>query len=217
MKNNSLNTVSFGSIKPQMRAAEMVLKTFNKEMGPIKSSTKIDTKISSHNSNEKYSEIIECLKIIKDKLFRQIDTPEVDDLYGKSYKSFGEAAETFKAHIKNNDGKTNCREIPIIIMNMLQKKGIKSECFEMSPQIMGAGGSHSSVVIGLKKNADISKPSTWGNKAIIIDGWKNIVLKAQDGLRLLKQDLTGTNSDVPYDFRNTNPRKYLQIGEKALN
>ena len=46
---------------------------------------------------------------------------------------------------------------------------------------------HAFTVIGLKQNADITKPNTWGKDAVIVDAWTKTVKRANEGIEYIKE------------------------------
>ena len=45
---------------------------------------------------------------------------------------------------------------------------------------------HGFVVSGLRADADITDPKTWGNEAVVTDPWSNVVLGAREALEYFR-------------------------------
>ena len=88
------------------------------------------------------------------------------------------------------DKSANCKECTTLIFDKLLKRGCKPQNIKLdivSDAENTRPRNHTFTVIGLDNKADIAKPHTWGKDCIIIDGWANIVKRAQDGVEYLKQ------------------------------
>lgn len=76
-------------------------------------------------------------------------------------------------------GLTNCGDMAYIVQSKLLKKGIRADriSIEIAPKEYyhrvkpRTCSEHTFVVIDLAKNAILTKPKTWGSKAVIIDPW----------------------------------------------
>lgn len=76
----------------------------------------------------------------------------------------------------------NCTDQAILVANyLIEKKGIDNValvCCSMkgqNPLNPDELEKHVFAVVGLDKNAKLSDPSTWGNKAVVLDPWSDIV------------------------------------------
>lgn len=80
----------------------------------------------------------------------------------------------------------NCGEQAVLVSNSLSKKGILNKIVSMEVYKNNASNfplnGHSFCVIGLDDAADISKPETWGNDAVIVDLWSNTVAQARKAI-----------------------------------
>ena len=205
-------SIGFTSIKPEMRIAEQVLKEFKQEFPYLQSSSIIGAKIDLHEENPKCRKIIESLYRRGEDLETEIDNA-TNALLAKRYMSIDDFLIALKQHVKKS-GKANCAEEALIIYKSLQDKGFKPQVFQMRTVLNnGLHPNHYSTVFNLKEGARIDDPTTWGSKAIIVDGWKRIVMKATDALEFFKQTLTGAGKYkiTRLYFIDANPRNHVSI------
>lgn len=79
-------------------------------------------------------------------------------------------------------------------------------------------GSHTFLVTGLKEGADYKNPKTWGNKAIVVDPWSNIIMNANDAIEHFKETLNFNPNSHKIRFYNAdslNVEKYLAKNKKG--
>ncbi|MCM1265803.1 MAG: hypothetical protein NC200_06350 [Candidatus Gastranaerophilales bacterium] len=176
--NNNLSVV-----KQKLRLGEQVLKDFKSEYPYIRSNTLINTKIEKHQNDARYSSILpklsgrSCLAGLKIQGLRY------------NYERSSQSIEVLQKGIKK-DKSANCKECATLIFDKLVKRGEKPQNIKfdiVSESEKSKPKNHTFTVIGLAENADITKPHTWGKNCVIVDGWANIVQKAQDGVEYLKE------------------------------
>lgn len=120
--------------------------------------------------------------------------------------------------ILNNHNFSNFQEYTQELMKIVQKE-LLANCREMScdgrlrlynrgekPSIIGVDvfdkitdehiGEHSFSVFGLKNDAIIEKPKTWGEDAVVVDSWVGFALPAKEALKKLKIVLSGDDKSV---------------------
>lgn len=117
-----------------------------------------------------------------------------------NYKSitFDEYLNIIKNEFRNeNHG--NCGERAYIVYDKLNKLGIKNHAII---EIEGKENYNSHVfnVVGISPNADINRPETWGNSAIIIDTWANKSCTVKEGLAFY-YDFLEYGQDNPMNFK----------------
>lgn len=213
--------LNFCSLKPQMITAENAVKEVRREIGSIKSGSKMRILANKRANRYGDTDLTTKLKYKATKLQSEIYNDEYKNITKGIYKSLEDLSKEFLNRIKRNNGKANCYETNLILMDKLEKKGLDPKMFQLLPQPRfdtvsnqtSSGSNHFSLVIGLNKTADITKPHTWGSSAIIVDAWANIVMKADDGLKYLKEICT-TSGCCGYIIENYNPRMRLKISEK---
>jgi hypothetical protein len=100
----------------------------------------------------------------------------------------------------------NCGEKVYYIYNELNKKGVTNQSIV---EISGNSNDKNHVfnVIGMVENADITKPETWGQNAVIIDAFENKIGSVYKNLRFYEKAF-GYNEENPMSF------KKLDINEK---
>jgi len=175
------NTSFYGGLKKNLRRGESILADFKKEYPYIKSFTFWQQRLDHFDNKDKkklrksqciamyYSDRIDVLR----KKINEIESLNDKDKY----------IECLKNEVREN-GFGNCGEIVQIISDELDKRDIPHKNIKFT--ITGGKNTfkdHVFTVIGMKKNAIPSEPHTWGNNAVIIDGWRNFVLSVPDGIR----------------------------------
>lgn len=178
-----VNGLSCRKIATQnLYAGENILRAFKSEYPYLNSNTRYSKLIEKHTGNDSYSEIIPylrgqaCLSGFKISQIRN------------SYNNRIDKVDKLKKLVKS-DKAGNCKECAYIIHDELTKRGIPAENIRLN--ILDKNGTdkrknHTFTVFGLSEDAKLSKPESWGKNAIIIDGWTNMVKKAQEGIEYLK-------------------------------
>jgi hypothetical protein len=181
-------------------------------MGHLDSSSFILNKISTHSDGFKYSKVIPGLTKKQELLSSQIYDPAFFEATNGTYNSFNSLACKLKQLIKSKGNKANCWEDSVIIKNSLLEKGENPHNFQMVvTNENGDEYNHYSTVFGLKKEAKIENPSTWGTKAVIVDGWKGIVMKASDALDFFKQGLSIGKKVTKVVYSDADPEHFIKI------
>lgn len=194
MITKSQNKISFTSIKPQKLLGESALKVFKAEMGYLKSASKIDYKMDLAENKRTLSKKLKC-KLINNlcKLKVEINDRFIgDDITALNFKSYDELKEKLITNIKSKGNKADCFEDAILIYIYLLSKKVKPHNLEIVVHRKDAYfdiANHFTTVFGLKENADITKPATWGSKAVIVDAWANIVEPAKNALEKIQHTL----------------------------
>jgi|GEM_PF-3061044 len=221
MKLNSIHRPhpAFGSIKPEMRLAEKVLKQFYKDLGPIQSASLLDNKITRHEGKPLFRHLVRSVRKIANRLDNEIHGFGFIRAISRRYESIDEVADVFTKLVKKTGenslkkkiNKADCPEMGLIMMKRLMDQGLNPRFFKMTPNNTGLGKyqPHYSVVIGLKPGAKIDKPSTWGSKAIIVDPLHKTVVKAHKGLRFLADTCSVGNRRVKFSLEEIDPLKEL--------
>lgn len=178
-----MNVINAPKLSTQnLRNGEKVLKEFKQEFPYIRSNTKINLELFNHKDNADIVSLTPKLKgrasIVGFKIYM------MRQQYAGAKDKIGFLTSAIK-----KEKSANCGECAILLHNKLEQKGIKSQNvrFNIHNNVDKSNRNHAFTVFGLDKNADISKPHTWGKNAIIVDGWANIAQKAQDGVDYLKQ------------------------------
>lgn len=180
-----------GGLKQNLRIGEKILREFNNEFGHLESSTKIQTRLNAYKGNNpRFQKLLPALE-------KKADTLQ-EEIYDFAFKNMRKrvflSPEVFIDHLKaimKTKQKANCWEDSIIINDMLLKNGqkpsnIEIEVFEGDKLF----GKHFTTVIGLKKEAFLTIPETWGSQAVIVDAWKGIVMQAHNALAFFKKCLS---------------------------
>lgn len=113
----------------------------------------------------------------------------------------------------------NCGELSNLTQAELINKG--KTAYKLGFQIVPNEGEkavnrtcddHTFVVFGLKENADFSNPKTWGNKAVIVDTWGNVVAKADSAIRQFQTQFNLNPKVEHLEFSDSNliPRKEIE-------
>ena len=177
MKVNSIsNSIYFqGGLKKNLRQGERVLREFKSEYPYLKSNTFWQTRLD----NMKYKKGANYTKyqyIIDDYADKVRDSR-------RNINNSENRLETIRQEIAGTKC-GNCGEAIEMISEILDSKGIEhKECGFRIIKGRSMGSDHVFTVIGMDEKGDITDPSTWGNKAVIVDGWMNFVLSAPDAIR----------------------------------
>lgn len=180
-----------------LRLGEKTLKDFNGEYPYFQSSSKLKFKILKHRQNPNYQDIIKNLSNfcslvnVKIKLMRT------------GLRTSANKYNYVRKMVKN-EKIANCGECAFLMSKDLESKNIKHQNIFMCVNDKDGnylGDNHSFILLGADKNADYTKPSTWGKNAVIVDGWANFVSRAADGLDYLKQIFNVNQVDRNCEFR----------------
>lgn len=201
VQNNNSN-VNFSSLRKEKILGEKALKEFKKEFPYLESSTFITTKIEPHNKDPKYKYIPQILKVKTLNLLPEIYNPKFMQLINKPQGSFDTFTESLASVLKETK-KANCDSQAILIFKKLQDMGLNPQNFAMFVyREDGRTQKHYSTVFNLKKGAQLNDPKTWGSKAMIVDAWQNIVMKAPDALNLFFEKLSGGKEILSAHFNH---------------
>ena len=186
-------TQNLKPVKQNLRIGERILKNFQSEYPYVVSSTKMGLKINKYKDNEKYTPIIDKLgNKIKYYILKILEIRMHAERIENPVEYLKEAVKVKKA--------SNCGECVAIIADKLKSEKIEYKNIIMSinkKDTFEKRANHAFSVIGMNKNADVSKPKTWGKNAVIIDAWANTVTRAQEGLEYIKQILkVDSNKDL---------------------
>ena len=193
MKINPItNNIYFkGGLKKNLRQGEGVLKEYKKQYPCVKSSTFWQQRLDRIKDKRK-GDFMKCQIII--------------DEYGNSINDMRYLVE-LSARPKTELKKTlaqqkiaNCGEITNIISDILRKKKIKHK--QVGFYIYtgdSTGKDHLFCIIGVKKKADMTNPSTWGNSAVVIDGWMNFALSVPDAIREYENFYMAHHRSAPFN------------------
>ena len=196
---------SFGSLRPQKRLCEEVLKEFKQEFPYLKSSSKIGSQMYRHWDDPKYQGVISRVYKKFEKMQERIYDYQYNRFFSRCYDSYNHFLEALKSTMKSK-GMANCWEDSVLIHDALNKKGLKPENIEMVVETNIGGGNHFVSVVGLKKGANIRNPKTWGSKAMMVDGWQGFVMKATDGIEYLKKELAKNQPVIKVYFKSADPK-----------
>ena len=139
-----------------------------------------------HENDPKYENLNKELRKLSRKISNEIFNvrESIDFYYGPLEKFMERKMPLFKSR-----GVANCGEVSSAILYYLKQKGedahkihiqIKKKLFKKPENRLFSD--HSFVVIGLKKDAKLTDPKTWGNNAVIVDAWNGVVGKAKEVL-----------------------------------
>lgn len=207
---NKVNNIAFKGVKQNLRTGEAVLKDFRKEFNfQIKSNTHIFRKMLQHCCKPNGEMLWKKLSPINNRIFFEIQNMKTE------LKGFYLSVDNFVDQLKQKIKLTkhgNCNEQAEIIKQKFIKRGYKAYnvgiiiTVNETKKIRDCG-EHVFTVFGLKENADLTKPSTWGNKAVIVDPWVNIVMKAHDGLKYIKRYMFFNSETTTLHYGDVSFRK----------
>lgn len=176
-----LNNISFGSIKAEKRVCEDILRQYHQKYPQeFQSNTKVNTKI-----NKIWNYSLLSLSKYTNLSSRQEQAVRMarKEYGGRTYQNWEDyIASLKKACLKHKAA--NCGEQNLLLADEFFKKGIEVHTIkvEYDKKLV-----HTFLVTNAKENADWSDPKTWGNKAIVVDAWSNVVLQAKDAIEYFKK------------------------------
>lgn len=181
---NIPHNIPFYGIKKELQLGEKILRSLSREFPEgLVSNTKLRIRILNHQNDPKFQPVIKKARMMED-LYSEIIC-EMRETKRQDYDTFEEHIEQLKTHVKQHKA-ANCGECALLVRSELNKLGIKSknyilEVVNKSPYSPTNYGNHVFTVFNIPQNAT-ENPKTWGNKAIIVDFWANIVMKAQNAI-----------------------------------
>ena len=169
-------------ITQNLYAGEKVLKCFNSDFQNLQSNTRYNLLIENHKNDLKYSDLLPKLKGKSILAGLKMNGIRV------SYNNAPNKINYLKKAVKFQKV-ANCQERAFLVHNELNNMGIQSQNIRLNfipKDGQDINKNHAFTVIGMAENADPAKPKTWGENAVIVDAWANIVKRASDGLEYLK-------------------------------
>lgn len=204
---NSQNIGFNGALKKNLRIGEEVLKEFKTTYPIIKSNTKIWTDI----------EDLQHRGLGDSNLFKSLEGLIIK--YSKGVKKlrdfkFAYNDITIMKRMVQKDPYANCQECADIIQdNLYRNKRINATNIsmhihneEISPR-RPETSCHVFTVLGMKKGAEPDDPKTWGSSAVVIDGWKNFVMKADDAINYFRHIFNVNDKYEDVFFKENTYRK----------
>lgn len=213
--NNNSPDMSFTSLKPQKRLGEAVLREFKQEMGSLKSSTNLLYRIDSLQDRgviRPNSRLSKRIHEIADKMHGEIRDPFLREyVWDNMFLNYQNFKQQLVSNIKSKGNKANCWEDMMLIYTKLLEKGEKPHLLEIIVNMdNGRRSNHFTTVFGLKENAVLSNPKTWGTKALVVDAWVNVVEPAFDFLEKMKTKLLETDKLLSVEY-STMPPDYIKF------
>lgn len=200
---NSKNKYSFGSLKENMRIGEDALKSFKKEYPYIKSNTFVTMKLNQHIESDLYKNLNK--KLMKLKFIYDFGVG-INREYQRKNARYGSIYSIVKKAIAQRKY-GNCGEESVLLVNDFKKwKEPPQMCFmEINNKKTGKClGNHIFPVIGIKKNVDKSNPKRWGNEAVVVDPWLNVVMKSRDAIEYFKTQFCFDSKEEMASFTEIN-------------
>lgn len=192
--NNTLRVV-----KQNLRLGEKVLKDFKQEYPYLKSNSMINVRMNRFDANikdgTKRNGVVYFQKVNRQwqdlaPLLKGKSALTGFNIYNMRNNSV--SAQNKLEYITNYmkiHRNANCRECSFVIYDKLKQIGHEPQNIKLDIIDIKTNKpieNHAFTVIGLDKNADITKPHTWGKNSVIVDAWCNIVQKTQDGIEYMK-------------------------------
>jgi len=188
INNNSNKNISFGSLKAQKKISEKMMKIYQQTY-PVKfhSNTQVDL-LSLKASQKGKQELAERLKDISYKYSSEIHKirKNYENCYFSSWKSFIDTITQCVTGAKA----ANCAEQATLLQDIFLKNNEEAHLikFNIVDKFTGKEGlEHTFLLKGAKEKAKWYNPKTWGNEAVIVDPWSNIILDAKEGIEQFKK------------------------------
>lgn len=179
-----------GALKNNLRLGENCLKEFTREFPYIHSNTFWEVKMEKHKDNSEYKYLVPNIEKVARKYSQIVQKTRY--IMDTNFYSSDNYIKKLKNTIRLTNA-ANCDECADILLWNLMQKNIPAHKIYMSICDKNTKrekelGDHLFNLIGLQKGADIRNPKTWGNSAVIIDGWKKCVMPAKDALEMYKTE-----------------------------
>ncbi len=199
-KMNSQDEVTFcGGLKAQKLICEKMMKIYKEEFPYRLCSNSYTAQLITRHSlkinptgtmniEEKFAPI--AWKILDNKVIER-HTEKITDLR-KNYRSTSDTIG-LKSAVKSTRA-ANCGEQSSILLSIFEQNKLSAKKISIDYEVykdfeLIYSTDHSFIVSGMAKGADTKKPSTWGNNAVIVDPWSNVILEAKEGLEHFKKIL----------------------------
>lgn len=190
IQQNNRKSIQFEGLKENLRLGEKVLKEFKKEFPAIRSNTYIKAKLLQNegkkiNFSEKLTSIMNKYSLNINEVRKQFDY--------KRYYTLNQYINDLKIALRTIKH-ANCGEQADIIQYELLQKGKEAHRIWMKSKTTNKDGcnifcDHVFTVFDLKKGARVESPKTWGQNAVVVDPWANIVLPAHKAVEYFKSFL----------------------------
>lgn len=216
---NPNSYIPFLGIKQDKILCEKMMQQYRKEY-PVNfhSPSKIESSFEKHQNNPKYQAINRKLVRVWRKYINSLaDVREnIRTTFWGDYVNL-----TKNATMANKTA--NCSEQATLLQDIFLRNGesahkVAMEIRDNEGFIKKTNGSHTFLVTGLKEGADYKNPKTWGNKAIVVDPWSNIIMNANDAIEHFKETLNFNPNSHKIRFYNAdslNVEKYLAKNKKG--
>lgn len=187
VKQTDLNLIPYykTDIKTTFKICYQTLSDFKKEYYPLKSATyicELKKQAKRRGDIEEFNRLEEKKREYSGKIKKMRR-----EIFSHGVISPAEKTEKLRQYIKENGSFMNCQECADLMLDMLHKKGVVAENLCLitlnSDKNRVNYAEHVFTIAGLDPKADISNPETWGQNAVIVDGWAGICMKANEGIK----------------------------------
>lgn len=203
--------INFQGIKQEKIIAEKFLKKCNDVIPYTKSNSYIAAKINQHYGDKKYQDLIDKLFNLYEDYNKAISKNRQELRSHRLFNNFKELTD----YLKNTIIKTkfaNCAEKNYVLQSMFLKENISANAVRMFTKTKKTGEivhgkDHTFLVLNLSPYAQLDAPTTWGNKAIVVDAWSNIVMKADEAIRYFEKIFSNNLQKEKVIFESANKIK----------
>lgn len=225
------------TLKQNLELGETILHEFKKEFPALRSNSFLKLKISQHGDSRYYQEIMPKIEVLAAKYMKKIIKMRIKlNVYHASFSAYIKKLRKImqKQNIANCSENANIMlhelqkkgekpyRIKIKIFDVLagvvdnsnhsrnisKTRKIRKISKIRKVRRTKPWGDHSFVVFGLKKGASAKRPNTWGQEAVIVDPWCNIVMKASDAMEYLKQQFGFDPKHQEIDCKGISPKMF---------
>lgn len=184
---NNKNSIAFTGLKENLALGQQVLKGFRAEYPMIQSNTYIAAKITQ-NENIAPS-VIQNLWDLATRQNQKIKAAR-QEFYANNYFNFDSFIESLKKVIKKHKCENCESQADIIQYELLKKEEKPHKVFihlrDENLEDIKKRKYHIFTVFGMKNGAQLENPRTWGNNAVVVDSWANIVMPAREAIEYFK-------------------------------
>lgn len=195
MLNQINNNISFGkrvTLKENLKIGEKVLKEFKQEFPYLVSHTYTRAKTLQHSEDFRHLYLAYKLQDLASKYKEKIDIMRSFSKPSNFSNYTNYMIKRIKEMQKYKVG--NCGDMAEVIQYNFLKENKEAQIIRMDVHDKRTNNfiepkNHFFTIVGLKQSAIYENPEKWGNQAVIVDPWANIVMKVQDALEYYKEFL----------------------------
>ncbi|MDX2085483.1 MAG: hypothetical protein SFZ03_08855 [Candidatus Melainabacteria bacterium] len=191
-KENAFPACRLNIRRQNLHVGEQVLREIRSEWPVIPSNTLLEHR--SQRLGNRYdlrSPLHQKLQALFNQYYGWVESGR--RLWEQSFRSVHDFARAFYGAIETYPG-LNCAECSMLGQLALLKRGIVAHRVKLEGVNPATGEAertyeHAITVFGLRPGANLEKPGTWGQQAVVLDPWLGVVMPADRALDYLREEL----------------------------